>query len=381
MSTYRPLAAFSLSAAIPVLIALALLALFAFPSQCPAAQSATQLQKKISQEKNRAAERRKNLQRLTEQERKVNSALADAEKRVLELERGIEQHQAKLLELSQADDTVRKEYELLLAEQAKTEKAQAEALRLLWDITTRRIAVGSRDMADWAGPDREYAWSRELYAALEGYRKALDTREAKLVQLLGRREKLSLDIQKRLEAVNDEKARLLQNRIAYDRQLAELRREKVSTEAELRQIMKLVESLNFEVSQLAPEDIAKLKGRLPWPVNGKMRLRYAPSATPAVRGLGFSAADKAEVRAVAGGKIVHNDILRGFGTVLIVQHSAEYFSLYAFLGSSPLKVGSEVRGNQRLGTVGFYPAIKGPGLYFELRYKQKAINPEQWFSS
>jgi septal ring factor EnvC (AmiA/AmiB activator) len=128
-------------------------------------------------------------------------------------------------------------------------------------------------------------------------------------------------------------------------------------------------------------DIAKLRGKLPWPVTGKLRKRYAPGATPTVRGLGFSADDRSAVRAVAAGTVVHNDILRGFGTVVIIQHDKDYFSLYAFLGSSPMRVGDQVRGGQQLGTVGFYPAIEGPGLYFELRYKQKPINPEQWFTS
>ena len=83
---------------------------------------------------------------------------------------------------------------------------------------------------------------------------------------------------------------------------------------------------------------------------------------------------------MAGGKVVHNDVLRGFGTVLILQHGDDYYSLYAFLGNSPLQVGQDVAGRQQLGTVGYYPAIRGPGLYFELRFKQKAINPEQWLS-
>jgi len=341
----------------------------------------SQLEKDLTREQQKAAERRKSLQRLTEQERKLNTDLAAAEKRILELEKGIASQQAKLKQLDGADSKARAEYEALLAEQAKTEEAQAQALRLLWEATGKRIAVGARDMADWTETDREYVWSRELYASLERYRKELDEQEAKLAQVLGRRDKISRDVQRSVRAVNEEKSKLLKARIEYDRRLAELRRQRGSTEAELQNILKLVENLNLQIAERSKGNIASMKGKLPWPVSGKLRVRYAPQNNPTSRGLGFSTAEGAEVKAVAGGTVVHNDVLRGFGTVLILQHGEEYYSLYAFLGNSPMKVGQDVAGRQTIGTAGYYPVIKGPGLYFELRFKQKAINPEPWFAS
>jgi len=353
----------------------------AAPNSAAAPVPVSQLEKDLAREQQKAAQRRKSLQRLTEQERKLNTDLAAAEKRILDLEKGIASQQARLRQLDGADSKARAEYEALLAEQARTEEAQAQALRLLWEATGRRIAVGGREMADWTETDREYVWSRELYASLEKYRKELDEQEAKLAQVLGRRDKISRDVQRSVRVVNEEKSKLLKTRIEYDRRLAELRRQRGSTEAELQNILKLVESLNLQISERYKGSIASMKGKLPLPVSGTVRVRYAPQGNPASRGLGFSATEGAEVRAVAGGTVVHNDVLRGFGTVLILQHGEEYYSLYAFLGNSPMKVGQDVAGRQTIGTAGYYPAIKGPGLYFELRFKQKAINPEPWFAS
>jgi len=353
----------------------------AAPISAAASAPLSQLEQDLAREQKRAAERRQSLQRLTEQERKLNTDLAAAEKRILELEKGIASGQARLKELDSADSKARAEYEALLAEQARTEEAQAQTLRLLWEAAGNRIAVGGREMADWTETDREYAWSRELYASLEQYRKQLDEQEAKLAAVLGRRDKISRDVQRGVHAVNEEKSKLLKARIEYDKKLAELRRQRGSTEAELQNILKLVESLNLQIAERSKGNIASMKGRLPWPVSGKVRVRYAPNNDPASRGLGFSTAEGAEVKAVAGGTVVHNDVLRGFGTVLILQHGEEYYSLYAFLGNSPLKVGQDVAGRQTIGTAGYYPVIKGPGLYFELRFKQKAINPEPWFAS
>ena len=358
------------------------IAVSALPPSCAAASaSVSQLEKDLAREQEKAAERRRSLQRLTEQERKLNADLAAAEKRILDLERNIASQQTKLRELDKADGKVRIEYEALLAEQAKTEEAQTQTLRLLWEAVGKRIAVGGREAADWTETDREYAWSRELYASLEKYREQLNQQEVQLARLLGRRDTISRDVQRSVRAVNEEKSKLLQVRIEYDRRLAELRRQRTGTEAELQNILQLVDSLNLALAQRSGGDIASMKGRLPRPVSGKVQVRYAPRSNPASRGVGFSTAERAEVVAVADGTVVHNDVLRGFGTVLILQHGEEYYSLYAFLDNSPMTVGQNVTGRQSIGTVGYYPLIQGPGLYFELRFKQNAINPEPWFAS
>ncbi len=350
-------------------------------SEACAAPSASQLEKNLAKEQERATARRTTLRRLTEEERKIDKGLAQAEARILELESGIENHRKKLVELARTDSKAREEYEVLLAKQAATEKALAETLHLLWEVTAKRLAVGSRDMLDWAETDREYAWSSRLYASLEQHRKQLDSQETQLIEVLGRREKLALQIQSRLSTVNDEKQRLLQNRIAYEQKLADVRRQKVDTETELTRILSLVENLNLQLTETGGGDFGTLKGRLPWPVKGKVRQKYAPTATEPFRGWGFAADDGTEVFAVAAGKVVHNNLLRGFGTVLILRHGEDYYSLYAFLGDSPLKVGEDVTSRRRIGTCGYYPAAGGAGLYFELRFKQKAINPEQWLAA
>ena len=36
---------------------------------------------------------------------------------------------------------------------------------------------------------------------------------------------------------------------------------------------------------------------------------------------------------------------------------------------------------EKLGVSGFYPKANGNGLYFELRFHQKAINPLKWLQS
>ena len=347
---------------------------FAASKPAPSAQA---LEVKIKQEEKNAAQRKESLQKLTLEERQLNADLAAAETRIIDLEKGIETHQNKLEELVTRDEAERETYEKLLKELEKTEQVQTETLRLLWEIACKRTSVGSRDMADWAIIDREFVWSHALFSSLQAYRILLDTQEAELATVLGRRDKISEEVKNRLTAVNDEKALLLQARVSYENRLAEVRKQKQTTEDELASTIKLIENLQFTLDEKHGPLLRK-KGQLPWPVAGKVTKRFAPYASPPFRGLGIACAEGQPVNAIGGGTIVHNGILRGFGTVIVIQHGEEYFSLYAYLGQSNVQVGNNVSQGQKIGTTGFYPLLQGDGMYFELRFKQKAINPEQW---
>ena len=122
------------------------------------------------------------------------------------------------------------------------------------------------------------------------------------------------------------------------------------------------------------------KGKTPWPAKGKVVVRYAPGASPPVRGIGLSLGGGAEVKAVAWGKVVHSDVLRGLGYVVVLMHPKQFYTVYAHLNGSAYKVGQEVKQGAVLGKAGHYPPAGGPGLYFELRSHEKAVNPEIWLS-
>jgi len=342
-----------------------------------AAPTVTELEKRIAAEKRRTTERRNTLKKLTSQEQQLDANLAAAAKRVAAIEDRLDELQNQFASLAKSDLQAEKEYEVLLAEQKKTLAAQEEVARLLWQVACKRESMGNREMLDWAAADREQRWSVALLTAFAAYAKELAGHQTKLENVLARRAQYSKELTANIEKANTEKTRLLKTRLDYDKKLAAVRNEKKDAEQEITELLSLVESLNFQLEE-AGGAIERQKGRLPWPVSGPVKLSYAPAAGR--RGLGIGAPEGAPVTAVAAGKIVHNDILRGFGTVLIVQHGEEYYSLYAFLGSSPLAEGQQVARGQSIGKVGFYPAIHETGLYFELRFRQKAINPEQWLA-
>jgi len=250
---------------------------------------------------------------------------------------------------------------------------------VLWELHARRIGVKGRDLPDWPVTDREHAWSVELFASLDGHRATLAAQQKELDAVVAERDALSREVAARIASRNREKEELLQNRIRYEQRLAVLRKQKQETEEELNAILSLVRDLNLRL-QVAVEqgDIAKAKGKLPWPVDGRLSGRFNPSARPPVRGVTVALADNTPVQAVHRGKVVHNDVLRGIGRVVILMHNEEYYSLYAFLSESPVRIGQDVERGDVVGTSGFVTSLNGPGLYFELRHHQQAVNPEQW---
>lgn len=127
----------------------------------------------------------------------------------------------------------------------------------------------------------------------------------------------------------------------------------------------------------------QLRGRLHAPVKGELLGRYgSPRSDSGLswRGLFIQAPAGREVRAVAPGRIVFADWLRGFGNLLILDHGDGFMSLYgnneALLG----RIGDPVRGGDTIAIVGSSGGNPVPGLYFELRHQGKPFDPMGWFN-
>ena len=349
------------------------------PEPCVAASREDSLQEQIRQEQAKAKKRRESLSRLTTKERSMDSDLAGAERRILDIEAALEASAKSLEALSASDQELQARAEALEAERATTEEAMTEVLRVLWELHARRISVKGRDLPDWHVTDREHNWSLELFTTLDGYRKTLAEQQKELDAVATGRKALQQEVTTRIAAQNKEKETLLQNRLRYEQGLVALRRERQEEEQELAAILTLVQNLNLQLEAAVERvDIAKAKGKLPWPALGTLKGRYRPSAKPPERGVTIALGGNSPVKAVHQGRVVHNDVLRGKGRVVILMHGEEYYSLYMFLTESPLRVGQDVERGDTVGTSGFVPTLNGPGLYFELRHHQETVNPEQW---
>jgi len=132
------------------------------------------------------------------------------------------------------------------------------------------------------------------------------------------------------------------------------------------------------------EPFASLKGKLNLPVKGVVTNRYGtphPDSRVLWKGLFLRAASGQPVKAVAAGRVVFADWLRGFGNLLIIDHGKGYMSLYGNNETLYKQVGDTLKGGDTVAAVGNSGGNEDSGLYFELRYKGKPMNPMKWIAS
>jgi septal ring factor EnvC (AmiA/AmiB activator) len=135
------------------------------------------------------------------------------------------------------------------------------------------------------------------------------------------------------------------------------------------------------VSRLDSSPFRQLKGRLPLPVRGEVENRFGNARSdtdPKRQGLFIRAPDGVAVHAVAAGRVVFADWLRGFGNLLVVDHGSGYMGLYGSNESLYKQVGEEIGGGEVIATVGSSGGSPESGLYFGLRFQGKAMDPTQW---
>jgi septal ring factor EnvC (AmiA/AmiB activator) len=126
---------------------------------------------------------------------------------------------------------------------------------------------------------------------------------------------------------------------------------------------------------------ADLKGKLSLPVRGELRGRFGtPRADGGLswKGVFIATQPSQEVRAVAAGRVVFADWLRGFGNLLIIDHGGGYMSLYGNNESLFKQVGQPARGGEAVAAVGNSGGNADYGLYFEIRHQGRAFDPLTW---
>lgn len=147
-------------------------------------------------------------------------------------------------------------------------------------------------------------------------------------------------------------------------------------------IEKLEESENKNDS-ISVSGFAKAKGKLPWPVSGKVIEKFGPKKIEGFKGKvynkGIKIAVKSEtVESVFDGTVKYVDWIRGYGNIIIVKHDKYYYTLYANLDKIYVSTGQEVLGGEQIGSININSGNKKSTLYFEVRKQNEAVNPSLW---
>lgn len=127
---------------------------------------------------------------------------------------------------------------------------------------------------------------------------------------------------------------------------------------------------------------AAARGKLPWPVDGRLLARFGETRGDDSRskwdGVMISAAAGSQVHAVHGGRVVFADWLRGAGLLVILDHGNGYLSLYGHNQTLLKEAGDVVKAGESISTVGNSGGQDTPALYFAIRQQGRPSDPAQW---
>lgn len=124
-----------------------------------------------------------------------------------------------------------------------------------------------------------------------------------------------------------------------------------------------------------------LRGKLKLPARGELAGRFGtPREGGGVtwKGVFIKVESGQSVRAVADGRVVFADWLRGFGNLLILDHGNGYMSLYGNNESLLKSVGENTQSGENIASVGSTGGALESGVYFELRHEGKPFDPMKW---
>jgi len=353
------------------------------------------------------------------------AAEADTAESLRESERAISDAVRSLAEIGARRETLERQLVAQRSELATLDRARVAGQARLRELVMQQYrSRGSDPLAllltgeDPSAVRREYHYLATLgqarLAALAemqratGRRRALEAETAAQFEELGRLAAATEAARARLEAERGNKARTL---AAIGSDLRARRRELATVAADERRVERLLSRLERIASAVRPAEPAPrpapdrdpaagtsgsapnegaagaiagaLRGALKIPARGELVARFGvprDGSGRAWKGWFIRAAAGTSVGAVASGRVVYSDWLRGFGNLVIVDHGEGFMSLYGNNDALLQQVGDQVVAGQPIAQAGSSGGALESGVYFEWRHNGVALDPKEWFA-
>lgn len=215
--------------------------------------------------------------------------------------------------------------------------------------------------------------------SLKAMRDSLAASKNKLVEERDKRTKALRELQ---QDINYQSARLAQLGDAEKNLKAQLKKQREArAEKELAAAKaKATKKIQPKKETQTHSKISSLKGKLEWPIKGKVLARFGSKRSDQVKwkGLSIAANEGEKVRAVATGRVLFAGYFKGYGMVIALDHSDDYITLYGYNQTLLQKTGDIVFQGDAIALAGHSGGQDKNSLYFELSHKGKAEDPIKW---
>ncbi|MDZ7810525.1 MAG: peptidoglycan DD-metalloendopeptidase family protein [Arhodomonas sp.] len=211
---------------------------------------------------------------------------------------------------------------------------------------------------------------------LDSLQQEIDAELERLESLRAERQRRHAELEQRLAERRSLLERLRDRLDDDDRRLARLRSDEERLGELVSDLRERLERRRLSEAE-APGGGAGGGG---WPVAGELLASYGSTRSGDLRwsGVLIGAEAGTPVRAVAGGRVVFADWLRGVGLLLIIDHGGGQLSLYGHNQALYRDAGDRVGAGEVIATVGSSGGQRREGLYFEVRVNGDPVDPLAW---
>ena len=192
---------------------------------------------------------------------------------------------------------------------------------------------------------------------------------------------------------------LNQKKKYQEKLLKQLKNEENEVKAEIATQLKQIDALEklrkqiiadkekYNEQQLASlkridKDIRNYKGKLVWPVQGKVIKKFGPQWNPRLNttldnpGIDISSRATLPVKSVFDGYVSTITFIAGYGTTVIIDHNNSYYTVFTHLENLLISENMNVKEGQNIGYVSNDNII-----HFEIWGNNQKLNPEKWLAN
>lgn len=135
------------------------------------------------------------------------------------------------------------------------------------------------------------------------------------------------------------------------------------------------------VTTIYPSSTPK-KGSFIWPARGSIVTRFGATVDNVrTKGIEIATEQDAPIFASQSGRVSFvSDSVKGYGKMIIIDHSSSYQTVYAYNSANLATKGQRVNRGDTIARAGVSGRTQRPCLHFEIRRNHQPLNPESILS-